>query len=297
MKTADILKRTIGSAALAGLLAAPLVHAQPGTTGNSNQQGGTSGANATTGSGSSGASSGAANARSTDETQDANSHVDKAIRVMHKMESDPTLRTALQQAQGVFVVPDYGRAALGVGARGGAGVLLTKRGGKWAEPAFYTLGGVSAGAQAGVEGGSIAMILNNQKALNSFKQNNNFSLNADAGLTVLAWSGKAQGSVGKGDVTMWSDTKGLLGDIAVSVTDVNFDEAETGAYYGQKISSAKDVIEGRVKNPHAAILQRALASLPSAGKGGQSSTGSSSTGSAGASGSGNASGESRQPAR
>jgi lipid-binding SYLF domain-containing protein len=319
MRKSDIFKCAIGATALAGLLFEPVVHAQAGSTGGSNQESGTSsgGSAAVTGrpsantveldksSGASVSTSGATSSRNTDAAQNAYGHIDKAVRVMHTMESDPALRTALQQAQGVFIVPDYGRVALGVGARGGAGVLFAKRDGKWVNPAFYTLGGISAGAQAGIEGGSIAMILNNQKALNSFKQDNNFSLNADAGLTIVAWSAKAQGSAGKGDITMWSDTKGLFGDLAISATDIHFDVPETRAYYGQQVASAKNVIEGRVKNPHATTLQRALAALPSANEPGMPATGSgsSSTGGAGASGSsgttgGTPSGESgQQPAR
>ncbi len=203
-----------------------------------------------------------------EEAKDAFSHINEAIRVLRTMEADAGLRNALQRAPGVFVLPDYGRAALGVGARGGAGVLFVKRGGAWSNPAFYTLGGLSVGLQAGAEGGSIAMILNNQKALNSFKQNNNFSLNADAGLTVITWSGKGQASVGKGDVIMWSDTAGLFGDVSVSVTNINFDEDETSAYYGQQIADPGSVIDGRVTNPHATALKRGMKALPS--EGGQS---------------------------
>lgn len=213
---------------------------------------------------------GTAAARS-DEAKDAFSHINEAIRVLRTMEADAELRNALQQATGVFVVPDYGRAALGVGARGGAGVLFVKRDGAWSNPAFYTLGGLSIGLQAGAEGGSIAMILNNQKALNSFKQNNNFSLNADAGLTLIAWSGKGQASAGKGDITMWSDTAGLFGDVSISVTDINFNEDKTGAYYGQRIADPGSVIDGQIQNPNADALKRGMMALPS--QGGQGTTG------------------------
>jgi lipid-binding SYLF domain-containing protein len=205
-------------------------------------------------------------ARRGDEARDAIDHVNDAVRVVQRMKSDPGMASLLQQARGVFVIPEYGRAAFGVGGRGGAGVLLTKQDGTWSQPSFYSYGGISAGLQAGAEGGSIAFVLNNDKAVNSFtKQDNNWSLNAEAGLTVVAWSKKAQGSAGKGDVTVWSDSKGLFGDAAISLTDINFDEAETGAYYGQKVSSARDVINGKLQNPHSAALRNALAQAPAAG--------------------------------
>lgn len=189
---------------------------------------------------------------------EAIARVDKAVQVMQQMQADPGMAAQLKRATGVFVVPEYGRGALGVGARGGAGVLLVKRGGTWKDPAFYNLGGVSIGAQAGGEGGPIAFVLNNQKALRSFMKDNNWSLNASAGLTVVNWSKKAQGSAGRGDVTVWSSAEGLFGGAAVSVTDINFDRDQTAAYYGRQVA-ARDVLAGKVANPQASSLRQALA--------------------------------------
>jgi lipid-binding SYLF domain-containing protein len=153
---------------------------------------------------------------SRDAAHDAMEHVDKAVAVVHRMESEPHVKQLLDQAKGVFIIPRYGRAALGIGGRGGAGVLMVKRSGTWGNPAFYNYGGISAGVQAGVEGGAVAFVLNDDKAVRSFtRQDNNWSLNAEAGLTIVAWSDKGQGSAGKGDVTVWSDTKGLFGDLAI----------------------------------------------------------------------------------
>ena len=214
------------------------------------------------------------------EAKDSMQQVNEAAKVVGQMERDTEMKKVLQQAKGVFVVPKYGQAALGVGGRGGEGVLLAKRNGQWSDPAFYNIGGVSVGLQAGAEAGAIAMVLNNQKAVDSFKQDNNWSLDANAGLTIINWSGKAQGSAGKGDVIVWADTKGLLGDLAVGVSDINFDEDETAAYYGKQVA-LNDIFSGKVKNPHASVLKQALAAGASTTATG--SSGSKSTGSAGSS--------------
>lgn len=197
-----------------------------------------------------------------EQSADAATHIAKASQVLQQMQRDQALAGVLNRAKGVFVVPDYGRAALGVGARGGAGVLLVRRGGAWTNPAFYNMGGISVGLQAGVEAGAIAFVLNDQKALNSFMQNNKFSLNGDAGLTLVNWSAKGQGSAGRGDITVWSDTEGLFGSAAISVTDINFDEKETAAYYKRQVA-ARDVVSGAVRNPNATALQQALAGIGS----------------------------------
>ena len=187
-------------------------------------------------------------------------HVNKAVQVVQQMQATPEMRALLQRSKGVFVVPDYGTAALGIGARGGAGVLLVRHGDTWSNPAFYNFGGVSIGAQAGAEAGAVAFVLNDQKAMNSFMQNNKFSLNADAGLTLVDWSRKGMGTAGWGNITVWSDTEGLFGGVAVSVTDVDYDEDETSAYYQRQVA-ARDVLTGKVKNPNAAVLSKSLADI------------------------------------
>ena len=49
-------------------------------------------------------------------------------------------------------------------------MLLVRRNDGWGTPAFYNMAGVTLGAQLGAEGGAMAFILNDQKALNGFMQ-------------------------------------------------------------------------------------------------------------------------------
>lgn len=214
-------------------------------------------------------------ARSQKEMKEATEHVNKAVQVVHRMQANPEMRALLQRSKGVFVVPRYGEAALGVGARGGAGVLLVRNGNTWSNPAFYNMGGISVGLQAGAQGGAIALVLNDQKALNSFMQNNKFSLGADADLTLVDWSKKGAGSAGWGNITAWSDTEGLFGGAAINVTDIDYDEDETSGYYRRQVA-ARDVLSGKVSNPQADSLRQALASA--SGGGAASSMGKSGSG-------------------
>jgi lipid-binding SYLF domain-containing protein len=190
-------------------------------------------------------------------------HVNNAVTVTRRMLEEPRMKDLLAQAKGVFIVPTYGRAALGVGASGGAGVLLIKRAdGAWSDPAFYNIGGLSAGAQVGAEGGAIAMVLNNEKAVNKFMQKNAFSLNAAAGLTLVNWAKIAQGELGAGDVVVWAGTKGLYGNlVSVGVSDIRYNAKLTNAYYRQSVS-VTDALAGKYSNPNSEPLKQALASAP-----------------------------------
>jgi lipid-binding SYLF domain-containing protein len=194
--------------------------------------------------------------------QTAVKHVSDAVGVVHTMSNETGMPALLGRARGVFIVPTYGRAALGVGGAGGAGVLMVRRAdGAWANPVFFDIGGLSVGLQAGVEGGSIALVLLNQKAVDSFRNRNNFSLSADAGLTVVNFARMAQGSTA-GDAVVWSGSKGLFGNAAtVGVNDVRYNQRLTEAYYGKPMT-ALQAIDSTETNAQADALRKVLGSPP-----------------------------------
>lgn len=191
----------------------------------------------------------------------AEKRVAEAVAVVGRMEAVPRMRQLLRQAKGVFIVPNYGRAALGLGVAGGAGVLLAKReDNSWSDPAFFYLGSISIGAQAGAQGGPVAIVLNNDTALAKFMQNTEFSLNADAGLNVMNWTRYAQGTAGAGDVVVWTGTEGLFGNLAaISVNGIRYSQTASNAYYDRMVV-AQDIIAGKFSNAQAEPLKRALAS-------------------------------------
>lgn len=203
---------------------------------------------------------------SRDETA-AIKHVNDAVAVVRKMEAESGMTSLLQQAKGIFIMPTYTRVAVGVGAGGGSGVLLVKRDdGTWSDPAFYHVGGMSVGLQVGAETGPVALVLSSSKASSEFLQKNNFSLSADAGLTMVNWA--VSGSAATGDVVVWASNKGLFGNVAtLSVNDIRFSQTQTNAYYHQTAAVA-DVVSGKVRNPHADALKQALAASSTGTMGG-----------------------------
>jgi SH3 domain-containing YSC84-like protein 1 len=201
--------------------------------------------------------------------QTAVKHISDAVGVVHRMSNEAGMPALLGRAQGVFIVPTYGRAALGVGGAGGAGVLMVRRAdGSWGNPAFFDIGGLSIGLQAGAEGGPIALVLLNQKAVDNFRNRNNFSLSADAGLTVVNFARMAEGSTA-GDVVAWSGSKGLFGNaVTVGINDVRYNRRLTEAYYG-KPTTAMQAIDSTEVNAQADALRKVLGSPAApAGSGG-----------------------------
>lgn len=183
--------------------------------------------------------------------------VNEATAEVKKMENDPRLNKLIAKAKGIYLVPEFGRGALVVGGRGGAGVVLARVNGHWSNPAFYDFGAISFGAQAGASGGQIAFLLMTKNAVDQFKSGNKISLNAGAGLSIIAYSANSQASWGKGDIVMWSDTGGAYAGVTISVTDINWDNDTSKAYYGRKVDPS-EVLAGKVNMPNAEQIKQVL---------------------------------------
>jgi lipid-binding SYLF domain-containing protein len=205
-----------------------------------------------------GAVLGAPAAHATNHDQAAQRRVNAAIKVVDEMRENPGLTRLLERASGVFIVPRYGRGGFIVGGQSGGGVVLERHEDRWSYPAFFDIGGGSIGAQAGGEGGAVAMILMTPRAMHKFEHTRNtWALNASAGLTVVNWSDRAQADSGNGDVVLWSDSQGLYAGLTASITDIRPDRKLDHAYYG-RTANAREILSDQVKNPEANPLRHAL---------------------------------------
>ena len=145
-----------------------------------------------------------------------------------------------------------------IGGKGGAGVVVTRnRSGGWNSPAFFNTGGLSIGAQIGAAGGSIVYLLMDRKAVDAFRRNSKFSLDAGAGYSVVKYSDAVQGSTVKGDAVLWTNIKGAYAGATVGASGVDYDQGRTREFYGRP-TDVKLVLDGRVTAPGARALTRVL---------------------------------------
>lgn len=197
-----------------------------------------------------------------EQKAEARDTLQEAQKVVQKMQSDPGMQPHLQKAKGIFLVPNFGRGGAGVVAKGGEGVVMVRQpDGKWSNPAFYNMGGLSVGLQAGGSAGQVAFLLMTDKAIKAFDSTNNFSLNAGADLSIGNYSASGQASAGMGDdVIAWTDTEGLFAGVNIGVTDIVVDNEENRAFYGPQ-ADARSILKGSVSSapPEASSLKQALA--------------------------------------
>jgi SH3 domain-containing YSC84-like protein 1 len=194
------------------------------------------------------------------DAADAADRVNSSVTVVDRMKNEPASAALLSRAEGVLIVPNYGKGAWIVGAQGGEGILLVRRDGRWSPPAFFTLGGVSVGFQFGGAAGPIALLLMTHKAVDAFEdRTSTWSLGADAGLTVVNTSA-SEGIVGTmppADVVLWTGTKGLFGGVSVGAMRVAPDGAHDDAYY-QRVVTIHQILSGQVTNAQAEPLREDL---------------------------------------
>ena len=184
--------------------------------------------------------------------------VNKAVSVVDRMKQDPHLRALIGRAAGVYVIPEYARAGVIIGGRGGAGVIAARTAHGWSAPAFFSFGGVSIGAQIGGAGGSVAFLLMNRKAVSQFIDRTRISLGANAGLSVVIYSAGGEKDVARGDVILWTDTKGAYAGATVEANGIHADSGRTREYYGRD-AGPRAILNGQVTAPGARFLQAALA--------------------------------------
>lgn len=194
-----------------------------------------------------------------EEANDASELIGEAASTLDEMKTVPGLRRLMSNAKGLLLVPDYGRAAVGVGVGAGEGVFVARLGDGWTAPALYDLGRVNVGAQIGAEGGDIGMLLMTQRAVDAFEADT-FTLDADAKLTLVDYSTLTGEVLSQDeDVVFWSGTEGVFAGVALGATGISWDDDENHAFHGQRVT-LRDILRGNVK-PQASALQRGLSDL------------------------------------
>ncbi|MGB4102445.1 MAG: lipid-binding SYLF domain-containing protein [Alphaproteobacteria bacterium] len=181
--------------------------------------------------------------------------VDKAAATAKSMYADPEFASLLSmtnRARAVLIVPSMLRAGFIWGARTGNGILLVKdqNGGGWSQPAFYTLGGINWGLQAGVQDQRIIIVIMTERGLNSV---------LDRRATLGADASVAAGELGKGynaatgvginaDMYTFAKTSGLYAGISLDGSWIQPRDSWNKIMYGDAATVRGIVIDRTFTN-------------------------------------------------
>ena len=198
-------------------------------------------------------------------TTDQNDLLNRAATTAMHMRADPAFaqaRNMLMNAKAVLIVPSLVKGGFIFGAEGGNGVLLSKTGNQWSQPAFYTLASGSFGLQAGLQQAEVVMLIMSDRALDAVKRSE-FKVGASGGITVVTLSSGAQAATApnlSGDIIVWSSGTGLYGGLTLEGSVVKARDEWNRTFYGMNVS-VTDILADKVRNPQSDQLRQQLASL------------------------------------
>lgn len=200
-----------------------------------------------------------------DDAMDAQQLVDRSRLALESFMADPNMeafRELLKRAKGVFIAPQVLKGAFVFGASGGSGVLLTRdeMTGGWGGPAFYTMGGVSFGLQAGGEASEVALLAMTERGVAAF-QASSVKLGAEVGYAMgPIGAGAAAASANlSADIISYVRSKGVFLGMSVDGAVVATRDALNTAYYGKDVTPSDILIRQSARNPQANRLIELIA--------------------------------------
>lgn len=195
-----------------------------------------------------------------DKAADAKEIVQNARATLGNFLSDPDMkwiRAHVKEAKAILIIPSQGKGGFIIAGSGGAGVLLTRNAkGQWSQPAFYRMGSVSIGLQAGGSASEVLLFVTTQKGVDTFLSSS-FKLGAEASV--------AAGPVGEGakaatsDVLSFCRSKGAFVGASFEGSSIKPSEDLNEAFYGKEASPVDILVHGSVKNKLADGLRKDLA--------------------------------------
>ena len=169
------------------------------------------------------------------------------------------LHQNLKHARGVLIYPQILKAGFFLGGSGGTGVLLVKdkTSGNWSQPAFYTMGSVTFGFQAGGEAAEVIMLVMSQKAIDSLYASS-VKLGGDTSIALGPVGAGATGNV-TADFISFAKSKGLYAGLNLQGSVVAVREKLNNAYYHKAVSPIGIIVEKKASNKGASGLRSAVA--------------------------------------
>ena len=180
--------------------------------------------------------------------------------ILNSTQSRTTVDT-LRSARAVLICPQMFKAGFFFGGSGGNCVLMARAaGGSWSDPAFYTIGSGSFGAQIGIQDAEVMIMIMNDRALGAVMRNR-FKIGGDASLafaTVGAGVGGGTTTHMRADIVTFARTRGLFAGVSIEGSVLSPDTASDKAYYGQPYSAPQIVVQMMANNPGANPLRATL---------------------------------------
>ena len=188
--------------------------------------------------------------------QDVTDRLDNSVKVLHEIMGAPDQgipQEVLENAKCVAVVPRMIKGGFIFGGKHGKGVATCRTAKGWSAPAFFMIGGGSAGAQIGLEGVDLVMIIQNEKGMQHLLASK-FQLGGDASVAAGPIGRHASANTDwklDTEILTYSRAKGAFAGLTLEGAEVIQDDDSTRAMYGHKVTT-RSALMGNVPVPPAA---------------------------------------------
>ena len=195
---------------------------------------------------------------------DQQADVDHAVGTLQDLHHDKefgSARQLMRTARAVLIAPRIFKAGFVFGGEGGAAMLMVRGAHGWSDPAFYTIGSFTFGAQIGAQESEMIIFIQSDKALQAVMQNR-FKVGADAGLALATLGSEVEGATTSNvgaDLISWSSSAGVYAGVTLNGSLIEPKLEADASYYGRPVTTADIVLRRSVSNSAASPLRRALA--------------------------------------
>lgn len=192
--------------------------------------------------------------------------IDKTIDILEqygKAQGDSIPRNVFHECKGLVILSIY-KAAFIIGAEGGEGLVIIRKGNKWSPPSGISAAGAGVGFQAGGSVQDFVLLLNTEEAVKQFMQKGNYTSSA----AVEGTAGPVGRELSAGVATVnapvytYSFSKGLFGGVSLSGLGFGSADDTNENFYGERLNP-REILDGKVKKTPEAVkrLWKALEEL------------------------------------
>lgn len=156
----------------------------------------------------------------------------------------------LQQSRCIAIFPSVKKAAIGIGASYGRGVLVCRKGANmnqgWGDPAMYSLDEGSLGVQFGTTATDFVLAILSENATNRILDGKT-KLGSNAAVAAGPTGAQASAFSPQAEVLTYSRTKGVFAGVSLQGASIDADKDANKALYGREltaraiVASASDV--------------------------------------------------------
>lgn len=172
----------------------------------------------------------------------------------------------LKNCKAIAIFPGVIKAAVGVGARHGHGVVMMRGGnGEWSPPAFMTMTGGSWGLQLGADKTDVVLFFMTDRSLHSLLSSKT-TLGAGAGLAAGPIGRTAEAGTDlklNSEIYSYARSRGLYAGVSLNGARVAPDKDTNEDFYGRGVDARKILMDRDVPAGHSGAYESLQRVLPS----------------------------------